>query len=120
MGRDRYGKRLEGMKRHLNTQRRLGGARPIASLTPTLSEDNFALQRTLARRELLEREKRAKQARQRARREAVLGPVTRVEVAVKGKAGRAAIRGRERVAGVWQRMVDRAKGRGRGVKERRA
>ena len=109
------------MKRHLNTQRRLGGARPIASRTPTLSEDNFALQRALARRELLEREKRAKQARQGQRREVVLGPVTRVEVAVKGKAGRAAMCGRERVAGIWQRLLDRAPGRGRGgVKERRA
>jgi hypothetical protein len=120
MGRDRSGKRLEGMKRHLNTQRRLGGARPIASWTPTLSEDNFALQRALTRRVLLEREKRATQARQRARREVVLGPVKWVEGAVMGKAGRVASRGRERVAGVWQRMVDRAKGRGRGVKERRA
>ncbi|MEM8955923.1 MAG: hypothetical protein AAGD22_17335 [Verrucomicrobiota bacterium] len=65
------------MNRSRNTQWRVGGAGPLAVRTPTLSEDNFALQRALARRELIERERYAKAAKRKARLAALLSPMVR-------------------------------------------
>jgi hypothetical protein len=114
-GGDRYSLRSKNeMKHQTNTQLRIGGAGPMASRTPTLSEGNFALQRALARREMIERKKWAARQRNRARWEVVVGPVRRAEAAVAGKAGQALARGKGRMAGFCRGTVERAQ---RGLRE---
>jgi hypothetical protein len=106
--------------KHMNTQRRLGGVGLYASRTPTLSEDNFGLQRALALRELKDRQEWAKRERRRERMEAVLGPVKGVEAAMMEKAAAVYSRGKERAGGMWHGMLIRVQHGVREVMERRA
>lgn len=92
---------------------------PFMGRTPTVSEDNFGLQRALARRELIEREQRAKLMRRRERMERLVAPVKALGAAMEDRAGMVLGRGKESAGKLWHGLVVRVQHGVRGVMERR-